>query len=391
MEQKKITYCLVNNLGGITTMLQNVIRYGGEKCLPQEAVLLNIKENKAALIQEAFSERLHTTTFSFSNKENWYHVFKKLAGITGASPGLLVSNDIYDMLMLSYYNIPKRVVQMVHDGYNVQLAVLYNDVVDAFICHSYFFYETMCQVLPLRKNDIYFLPYGVPISGYKRQPLKSDMRLKLFFLGRHDKTKGIFNLIEIERHLNQAGILTDWLILGRGPETTALKKQWEGKSNVVFNTPATNDDVLQVIAQRDVLVFPTTFEGFPVALVEAMSVGCVPVASNLPGGLREVIKDGENGFLCDANDADSFAEKIKWLHTNRQSLEKMSNNAASLISEKYNVLYQSPKYQQLFTTISSSDERPRHHSVKKKIGSRLDQPWLPAAVTKFFRGNLWDK
>ncbi len=365
MEPKKITYCLVNNLGGITTMLQNVIRYGGEKSLLQEAVLLNIKENKAAAITGDFCERLHTTTFNFSIKENWYHVFKKLAAITGASPGLLVTNDMYEMLMLSYYNIPKRVVQMVHDGYNVKLAVQYEDVVDAFICHSYFFYETMCQLFPLRRDDIYFLPYGVPVSRYKRQTAVNTEPLKLFFLGRHDKSKGIFNLIEIENYLNNAGVPTDWLILGRGPETAALKKQWEGRSNVSFSTPATNDDVLQAISKRDVLVFPTCFEGFPVALAEAMSVGCVPVASNLPGGLREVVNEGENGFLCNAENAISFAKKVEWLHYNRQQLEVMSSNAASLIAGKYNVVYQSPKYQQLFASLALAKGTPRHHSVKK--------------------------
>lgn len=368
-------------------MLQNVIRYGGEKSMQQEAVLLSIKENKAAPITGDFCEGLHSATFSFSNKENWYHVFKKLAAVTGVSPGLLVTNDIYEMLMLSYYNIPKKVVQMVHDGYNVKLAVDFGDVVDAFICHSYFFYEAMCQLFPSRKNDIYFLPYGVPVSGYKRQPAKNDAPLKLFFLGRHDKTKGIFNLLEIDSHLKGAGVQTDWLILGRGPETAALKKQWEGKSNVAFSTPSTNDEVLKAIAQRDVLVFPTTFEGFPVALAEAMSVGCVPVASNLPGGLREVVKQGENGFLCDAPDTAAFAEKIKWLHHNRQQLEVMSNNAASLIVEKYNVVHQSPEYQKLFAAIASAKGTPRHHAVKRKLGSRLDQPWLPAFFTKAIRGN----
>ncbi len=386
MPEKKITYCLGNNLGGITTMLQNVIKYGGNTSLPQQAVLLNIKENKLAPIPGNFSEVASSLQFNFSNKENWYHVFKKLAGIIGKTEGVLVTNDVYEMLMLSYYNIPKQVVQIVHDGYNVKLAVLYGDVVDAFICHSYFFYETMCQLFPDRRSDIHFIPYGVPLSGYKRKAANADEPLKLFFLGRHDKLKGIFDLIEIENKLTADGIPTNWLILGRGPETAVLKKQWEGRGNVTFSAPASNDEVLRSIATRDVLVFPTRFEGFPVALAEAMSVGCVPVASNLPGGLREVVKDGENGFLCEATDTLAFAEKIKQLHHNRHHLEQMSNNAASLIADKYNVVNQSPKYQELFVAVSASTKRPRHHSVKKKLGSRLDQPWLPAFVTKVIRG-----
>jgi glycosyltransferase involved in cell wall biosynthesis len=385
MSEKKITYCLVNNMGGITTMLQNVVSYGGSISLEQEAVLLNIKENEAAPIEGTFCKGVTSTQFSFSNKENWYHVFKKLAAVAGKSPGVLIANDVYEMLMLSYYNIPKQVVQIVHDGYNVKLAVLYGDVVDVFICHSYFFYETMCQLFPDRKEDIHFIPYGVPVSGYKRTQGNTDAPLNLFFLGRHTKLKGIFDLFEIEKQLSVEGIPTNWLILGRGPETAALKKQWEHKTNVSFSSPPANDGVLQAIATNDVLVFPTRFEGFPVALAEAMSVGCVPVASNLPGGLREVVKDGENGFLCDADDTKAFAAKIKWLHYNRQQLELMSYNASSLIADKFNVEQQSPKYQQLFAATAASKKKPRHHSVKKKLGSRLDQPWLPAFVTKIMR------
>lgn len=369
-------------------MLQNVIRYGGDKSLPQEAIVLHIKENKAAPIEGEFCKGVPAVPFSFSQKENWYHVFKKLAALAGASPGVLVTNDVYDMLMLSYYNIPKQVVQIVHDGYNVKLAVQYEEVVDAFICHSYFFYETMCQLFPYRKNDIYYIPYGVPVSMHKRETGTGNAPLKLFFLGRHDATKGVFNLIEIENHLQKMGVPADWVILGRGPETAALKKQWAGKNNVVFDTPATNEEVLKTISQRDVLVFPTTFEGFPVALAEAMSVGCVPVASNLPGGLREVVKDGVNGFLCNAEDVPAFAEKIKWLHQHREQLTTMSQHAANEIATKFNVLHQSPQYQQLFTSMANLNTKPRHHSVKRKLGSRLDQPWLPAFVTNAIRGNF---
>ena len=385
MNEKKITYCLINNLGGITTMLQNVARYGNQTGTKQEAIVLNVKENNAASISGEFCEGVHSIAFNLSYKENWYHALGKLAKIAGKSSGILIANDVYEMLMLTHYNIPKKIIQIVHDGYNVKLAVQYGEVADAFICHSYFFYEVMCQLLPSRRNDIFFIPYGVPICGYKRTELKSTDPLRLFFLGRHDRGKGIFDLIEIENYLQDAAVPTDWLILGRGPGTDELKEQWKGKKNIVFSTPATNDEVLQQIAQRDVFVFPTRFEGFPVALVEAMSVGCVPVASNLPGGLRELVKENENGFLCNYEEPMQFAKNIEWLHHNRPSMKLMSNNAASVIASQYNVIYQSPKYQQLFQQVLNSNGTPVHHTVKRKLGSRLDKPWIPNIITKLAR------
>lgn len=385
MANQLVTYILVNNLGGITSMLENLICYKQADALDQEAILLNIKENKMEPILHSFGNGIPVKYFSFSKKENWYHVFKKLAVDIGKQKGVLIANDVYEMLMLSYYNLDRKVIQIVHDGYNVTLALQYGDVADAFICHSYFFYEMLCQLLPTRRNDIFFIPYGVPISGYKRSELGKNDPIKLFFFGRHDVQKGIFDLIEIENYLQAASVPTDWLILGKGPGTNELKQQWKGKKNIRFATPATNDEVLQLISKRDVFVFPTRFEGFPVALVEAMSVGCVPVASNLPGGLRELVKESINGFLCNYEEPHQFAKNIEWLHNNREALELMSNRAASEVANNYNILHQSPKYQQLFTQVINSKDAPVHHKIKKKLGSRLDSPWIPNTITKLAR------
>ncbi len=385
MRTATVTYCLVNNLGGITTMLQNLVKYRGAGSLQQEAIVLSVRENKSAPIEGNFSNDIPCMQLNFSNKENWYHVFKKLARHSAASPGVLVANDVFEMIMLTHYNIPKKVVQIVHDGYNVKLAVQYGEVVDKFICHSFFFYEVMQQLFPSRRNDIVFIPYGIPVTGYKRKPLLPGEPLKLFFLGRHDELKGIFDLIEIEKLLQQAQVPAHWLILGRGPQTAALKQQWEGKSNVVFETPATNEEVLKAVASRDVFVFPTRFEGFPVSLVEAMSTGCVPVASNLPGGLRELVKENINGFLCEKENPAAFAEKIIWLHHHRQELESMSDQAAAIVASDYNVTSRSPQYQQFFKQVADMEQAPAHHSIKRKLGSRLDHPWIPNAITKLAR------
>jgi glycosyltransferase involved in cell wall biosynthesis len=175
------------------------------------------------------------------------------------------------------------------------------------------------------------------------------------------------------------------MIMGRGPETDALRRQWAEETAVTFYSPDTNEEVLDALTGRDVLVFPTRFEGFPVSLLEAMAAGLVPVASNLPGGLRELVREGENGFLCKPGAVEDFAARIAWLHHHRDALENMSHQAASLVNEQYNAEVQSPVYQAFFSSVAADPATPRHHNVREKIGSRLDQRWLPNTVTRLLR------
>ena len=331
MPQPVVTYVLANNMGGITSMLNNLIAYRGSESLPQEAIILSIKESTAAPIAGVFGEGIPVVDFAFSKKSNWFHLYKKLSQLAGKHRGVLVSNDVYDLLMLGRFNIDKKVVQIVHDGYNLQLAVRYGDVVDSFIAHSLFFYEVLCQLFPHRSAHIFHVPYGIALPKQRRKPVAANKPLTLVFAGRHDEGKGIFNLLAIERLLSAKNIQTSWLILGRGPETARLTNDWAAQQNVLFVTPEHNNEVMELLSRGDVFVFPTRFEGFPVALLEAMGAGLVPVATNLPGGLREMVQQGKNGFLCAMDDVAAFAAAIEWLHYNRQALEEISNNAFTLL------------------------------------------------------------
>ena len=365
-------------------MVDNVIRYRGQNALPQKAILLDVRENNSSRNEGVFGEGIPVSHFAFSQKENWYSIYSRLARQVDTEEGVLVMNDVYEMIMLTHFNIRKKTVQLVHDAYNVKLAVQYGDVADAFICHSRFYYEVMLQLFPWRRKDIFHLPYGIPLSPVIPDRIVTPA-IKLVFLGRHDQMKGVFDLVEIEKILASRGISTDWLIFGRGPATATMKEQWKGFSNVRFLSPESNAEILRMLQERDVLVFPTKFEGFPVALLEAMGAGCVPVASELPGGLRELVRDGVNGYLCEMDNNQVFAERIASLYRDRELLSVLSRNARADVVSGYNVTLQSPKYQELFSLVAGSEGKPVHHAVKKKLGSRLDQPWLPNSIVKILR------
>lgn len=68
--------------------------------------------------------------------------------------------------------------------------------------------------------------------------------------------------------------------------------------NRAFLKEPTND-VPSVLQQGDIFAFPSAYEGFGLALGEAMSMGLPAVGYKSCSAVNELIKDGENGYLCD--------------------------------------------------------------------------------------------
>ena len=86
------------------------------------------------------------------------------------------------------------------------------------------------------------------------------------------------------------------------------------------------DNVLDVYNKAAIFAFPSAFEGFPLALTEAMSAGLPAVGCKSCPAVNELIKDGENGFLCE-NGVDAFAQALEKLMSDEELREKMGQAA----------------------------------------------------------------
>jgi glycosyltransferase involved in cell wall biosynthesis len=203
---RNVVHVIVNNLGGITSLVQNLIIYKGDRALPQELFLLDIRgENKTPAILDPGLGSI-AKPFYIDPIDNWYHTYGKLAKALSKKQGVLVSNDQYDLVMLQAFNIPRKVVQLVHDPYNVELTYKFHDCIDSFVTHSRHIYDLLMQNIPARAGDIFHLPYGIPLSAPFQKIYNQHEPVKLLFLGRHDKEKGVYDLFEINRVLKQKNI-----------------------------------------------------------------------------------------------------------------------------------------------------------------------------------------
>ena len=81
-------------------------------------------------------------------------------------------------------------------------------------------------------------------------------------------------------------------------------------------------DIGELCQCADIFAFPSYREGLPVSVMEAMFCGIPAVASDIRG-VRDLVEDGENGFLCNPFDYGTFADKIRVLAENSELREKM--------------------------------------------------------------------
>lgn len=380
---ESVLYVVPDKLGGVLSLNSNLVRFRHPDRFRHEVLLLhNRVDADTRWARPVGAEREHSFEYSLP-VENIYAVLRRLRRQVGSdSGGVIVANDWLELALATAYDLERPVVQIVHDEYHLGLALRHELVVDAFIAHSRIFYERLRGELPHRHESIHYLPYGIPIPRVSRRPASGPLRL--LFIGRMATQKGIFDLPEIDRLLDDAGVEVQWTLVGDGPERRRLFDEWTPKATMRHVVPNANDDIFELAAEHDVFVLPTRFEGFPVSLLETMASGLVPVVSLLPGGIAEVVREGVTGYHPSAGDAAAFARAIVELDGDRDHLETLGARCRELVSEQFDVRERVKGYQSLFAR-GRELRRDRPAELSLPYGSRLDKPWIPNAFVRLFR------
>jgi glycosyltransferase involved in cell wall biosynthesis len=384
-EKPEIVFAFPDCMGGVASFNRNIINYSSLKdYFSTHVILLRSQEDERPAFKDPFLAD-KVSRFEFSHKENQWHVCRRFNQLLGNRPGCIVADNDLTLKSIALFNNPKTVFFLVHDYFYVNYALTFEPIIDAAIAHSSFFKDILCAALPASYvNKSFYIPYGVE----QPEPIvkKKNETLNLVFLGRLAEEKGIFELKKIEDLLNKNNVLVNWTIIGSGPFEKSLKEQWSHKKNISFFQPALTKDVYQILQTQDIQVLPTVFEGTPVSILECMSNGVVPVVSDLPGGIRDLVKD-ETGFRCTVNDAQSFATAIMELVYDREKLARLQANCESSTKEKYDIIKAADQYFDFFIKYAGKklDKKQMNFPF-----SRLDRSYMPNNLVYWIR-NLRNK
>jgi len=121
-------------------------------------------------------------------------------------------------------------------------------------------------------------------------------------------------------------------VIGCGKELKRLKKL-AGK-NVKFLGQLPNRQVLEEMKKTDIFILPSVNETFGMVYLEAMTSGCITVGTK-NDGIDGIIKDGENGFLCEPTPQGikEVLLKIKTLGENAENIEQILKNSLKTIED----------------------------------------------------------
>ncbi len=107
----------------------------------------------------------------------------------------------------------------------------------------------------------------------------------------------------------------------------------------------TRSEVAQQLAQADVFLMPSLWEGMPLALIEAQAAGVPAVVSNVVG-CRDVVQDGITGFVCDTDD--DLCARTRQLIEDASLRKRMGDNAAQIARTRFSVARMSDELLQLY-------------------------------------------
>ena len=87
-----------------------------------------------------------------------------------------------------------------------------------------------------------------------------------------------------------------------------------------------NEPLIKMYKQSHLMVVPSSYESFGIVYLEGMGFG-LPAIGTSVGAAREIITDGEDGYLIEPDDADALANHLRELEMNGELLVKLSLNA----------------------------------------------------------------
>lgn len=201
-------------------------------------------------------------------------------------------------------------------------------------------YPKVNNIVVLTKKDAEFynkLHDSVSVirnpSPFASKPLYSSQSRKIIAIGSLIKRKGFDRLIEAWKDIEPLSKDFTLDIYGEGEEKENLLRLIEEYKLKKIRLMGQTDNVYEIYKSASFFIMTSHFEGLPMVLIEAQSLGLPIVSYDCPYGPSEIITDGANGYLVEDNNKYLLVEKVLSLINNTQLRKSMSYNA--LANSKY--------------------------------------------------------
>ena len=201
-----------------------------------------------------------------------------------------------------------------------------------YICLTEFNKDKLLQLKHIKPERVFVKPNFVENNSF----IPEEERLNQFvFVGRLDKLKGVDILFEAWKRMGEGAIKL--IVCGMGPMEGWCKSFIkENVVNIEMRGFVPNDEALKIIANSKALVLPTQwYEGFPMSIVEAFSVGTPVICSDL-GNAGSVVEEGITGYKFRYDSIESIMSAIDKMREKPLNTEKIKKIYEIKYSENAN-------------------------------------------------------
>jgi len=210
--------------------------------------------------------------------------------------------------------------------------------------------ETDIRVIPNFVDTKFFKPSA---NGEFRKAIAPKGEKILVHTSNFRPVKRVSDTIRIFEKV-QREVPSKLILVGDGPdrsECERLTRQMDLYDKVKFL--GKQDGLVEILSSSDVFLIPSQSESFGLAALEAMACG-LPVISSSVGGLPELVRHNETGFIAEIGDIDRMAKYTLELLANDKKYKIFSQNARARAVNKFDTSIVVPLYEEYYEQILKS-------------------------------------
>ena len=375
----KIVYCLnsIRYLGGIQRV--TVVKANALAEIEGNEVYIIVTDNKKGVHTETLSPKVHLIDLDINYySDDWKSKWNVLKGIffkrkehkkrlrdslNKIQPDIVISVGQSEKNMVPTIKGKWKTIRELHfvKDYRMRQANNLFSKILAYCGDIYDFHykiKKYDKIVVLTQEDkesnwkgfknVIAIPN--PSTFHCEKPSTQEHK-RIISVGRLSMQKNYASLIRAYR--NVADKHPDWTleIFGEGEQKIALQTlilQLKLEKHVFLKGYTNN--VQNAMSQSSIFVLSSIFEGFGLVIVEAMACGLPVVSYDCPCGPKDIITEGEDGYLVPINNEKVLAEKISLLIEDEE-LRKDMGKAAIMKAEQYNVNNITTLWMNLFYTL----------------------------------------
>ena len=200
-------------------------------------------------------------------------------------------------------------------------------------------YRKALEARGIKAERIHILPRGLDTELFTPARRAADFWIKrglkdgetgLLYAGRVSKEKKLDLFASVVRKLKEEGLPVRGLVIGHGPYSKEFEASFpEG----IFTGYLSGEELATAYASADVFVFPSTTDTFGNVILEAQAAGLPCVVSD-QGGPRELVADGEDGFITRGGDLEELCAAVRKLCADAALRQSMGAAARRKVEDR---------------------------------------------------------